>query len=291
MKLQDSNKNRRQMRTAIIDTGGGLRGVYAAGVLDHLIEKGVQFDLAIGVSAGSANLASFLAGQKGRNYIFYTQYAQRKEYMGIGNFVKNGSYVNLDYVYGTLSNSDGENPIDYPAIAANPAEFLIVATDAETSEPVYFTKADLSQDCYDVCKASAALPFAGPPYPIRGRVYYDGALSDPLPVHIALERGCTRIVMLVTSPRDIPRKSGTDRFFARGIARKYPLSARKMAQRAELVNSELDRLREYERDGRLLIVAPDNSCGVRVLEKRRSRLEVLYRKGLSDAEIIEEYLG
>lgn len=279
------------MRTAIIDTGGGLRGIYAAGVLDALMERGIQFDLAIGVSAGSANLVSYLAGQKGRNYVFYTQYSQRREYMSLYNFVTAGSYVDLDYVYGTLSNSDGENPVDYPAVESNPAEFLVVATDAHTSEPVYFTKSDLSQDCYDICKASSSIPFAGPPYTIGSGEYFDGALSDPLPVHLALERGCSRIVMLVTSPRSIRRKSGVDRFFARGIMKRYPKAAAKMAGRADVVNSELERLREYERDGRLLIVTPDSSCGVRVLEKRRPRLDQLYRKGLRDAAAIPNFLG
>ena len=56
------------MRTAVVDVGGGLRGVYATGVLDRCLEEGVRFDAGVGVSAGSANIASYLAGQKGRNY-------------------------------------------------------------------------------------------------------------------------------------------------------------------------------------------------------------------------------
>lgn len=58
-------------RAAIID---GLRGIYAAGVLDYCMEHDIRFDLGIGVSAGSANLASYAAGQIGRNYKIYTEY-------------------------------------------------------------------------------------------------------------------------------------------------------------------------------------------------------------------------
>ena len=43
------------------DVGGGLRGIYAAGVFDWCMENGVQFDYGIGISAGSANLASYLS--------------------------------------------------------------------------------------------------------------------------------------------------------------------------------------------------------------------------------------
>lgn len=71
------------MRTAVVDVGGGLRGVYATGVLDRCLEEGVRFDSGVGVSAGSANIASYLAGQKGRNYQFYAEYSSRKEYMSV----------------------------------------------------------------------------------------------------------------------------------------------------------------------------------------------------------------
>ena len=46
-------------------------------------EIGVRFDAGVGVSAGSANIASYLAGQKGRNYQFYAEYSSRKEYMSV----------------------------------------------------------------------------------------------------------------------------------------------------------------------------------------------------------------
>lgn len=71
------------MRTAVVDVGGGLRGLYATGVLDRCLEEGVRFDAGVGVSAGSANIASYLAGQKGRNYQFYAEYSSRKEYMSV----------------------------------------------------------------------------------------------------------------------------------------------------------------------------------------------------------------
>lgn len=53
------------MKTGIVDVGGGLRGIYAAGVLDYCMDKGIRFDLGIGVSAGSANLISYAAGSAG----------------------------------------------------------------------------------------------------------------------------------------------------------------------------------------------------------------------------------
>lgn len=138
--------------------GGGLRGIYAVGVLDYCMDQNIRFDLGIGVSAGSANLASYCAGQRGRNYQFYTEYAFRKQYMSLGNFIFKKSFVDMDYVYGTLSRSDGENPLDYIAIRDNLMEFYVVATDVLTGNAKYFDKEDIRQDDYSIFKASSAIP-------------------------------------------------------------------------------------------------------------------------------------
>ncbi len=137
------------MKVGVIDVGGGFRGIYATGVLDYCQDEGIEFDVALAISAGSANLASFLARQRGRNYDFYTEYGFRKQYASLRNFIFKKSYIDMDYVYGTLSNHDGENPLDYTAIHGNPTEFCVIATDAETGEAKYFDKDDFAQDSYD----------------------------------------------------------------------------------------------------------------------------------------------
>ena len=128
------------MKTGVVDAGGGFRGIYAVGVLDYCMENGIRFDFGIGVSAGSANLASYAAGQIGRNYKFYTEYAFRRQYMGIGNFIFKHSFIDMDYVYGTLCRADGEYPLDYPSLRDNPMEFYVVAADARTGQAKYFDK-------------------------------------------------------------------------------------------------------------------------------------------------------
>ena len=79
-------------KNQVIDVGGGLRGIYAAGVFDWCMDNGVQFDYGIGISAGSANLASYLSGQRGRNYLFYEEYSMRKRIYGRRNMLHGGSF-------------------------------------------------------------------------------------------------------------------------------------------------------------------------------------------------------
>ena len=279
------------MKTGIVDVGGGLRGIYAAGVLDYCMDKGIRFDLGIGVSAGSANLISYAAGQRGRNYRFYTDYSQRREYMGVGDFLKSGSYINMDYMYSELSNAGGEDPLDYPAVRDNPMELYVVAADAETGEAHYFSKDDIAQDNYDILKASSSIPFVCRPYPVQGRLYYDGALGDPVPVDKALELGCDRVVVLLTKPAGIPRSPSRDEKYAAGIQRKYPAAAHALRQRASRYNAGVFHAQRLEIEGKALVVSPDDTCGVDTLTRDRAALESLYEKGFNDGAKVVEFMA
>lgn len=271
------------MRTGVIDVGGGYRGIFASGVFDYFMEQDITFDLGIGVSAGSANLCSFLAGQRGRNYKFITEYGQRKEYASWHNFFFKRSFLDLDYIYNTLGNSDGEYPLDYPALASNPMELLVVATEAQTGDAVYFQKSDMAQDEYDVMKASCAIPFACHPYSVRGRPYYDGALSDPIPIEKAFAWGCEKVVLILTRPLDVPRSSKKDERIARMIKRRYPAAAKKLCGRAALYNEGVALAQRYAEEGRVIIIAPDDTCGVDTLTKDADKLKQLYQKGYEAA--------
>lgn len=278
------------MKIGVVDIGGGLRGIYAVGVLDYCMECGIQFDLGIGVSAGSANLASYIAGQKGHNYKFYTEYAFRRQYMGIGNFIFKHSFIDMDYVYGTLSNADGENPFDYPALRDNSMEFYVVATDARTGQAKYFDKGDIRQDDYDVFKASSSIPFICKPYKVKGVPYYDGALGDPVPVEKAFQLGCDKVVVILSKPEQELLTPKQDEKLASFIRKKYPASAEKLRQRAVRYNESVALAQEYAKQGKVLIVAPDDTCGIDTLKKDKESLHRLYEKGYSDAARISSFL-
>lgn len=278
-------------KTGVVDVGGGYRGIYAAGVMDYCMDHGIHFDLGIGVSAGSVNLVSYAAGQARRNYRFYTEYGLRKEYAGVKNFVFKKTFLDLDYAYSTLSNSDGEYPLDYPAFAANPMEFLVVATNAETGEVKYFDKSDISQDHYDVMKASCAIPLVCHPYSVDGVPYFDGALGDTIPIQKAFQMGCERVVLLLTKPRDLIREPGNDLKIAAKIRKHYPKAAEKLEQRAKQYNDGVALAKDLEKQGKVLIVAPDDTCGVETLCHDVEAMGKLYEKGYRDGAAIPAFLS
>lgn len=280
-----------EMKTGVVDVGGGLRGIYAAGVFDWCLDHDIRFDLCIGVSAGSANVTAYVAEQRGRNYRFYAEYSFRKEYMGIGRFLRKRSFIDLDYVYGTLSNSDGEAPLDYQKIIESSSEVLVVATNAETGEVKYFDKGDMKQDCYDILKASSAIPFVCHPYSVENIPYYDGALSDPVPIEKAFSCGCDKVVLILTKPKDIIRTSKKDEKLAAGIRKSYPLAAEKLCKRAVRYNEGVELAKQYEKEGKLLILAPDDTCGMDTLTRDMEAMKRVYGKGISNAEQIKDFLG
>ncbi len=253
--------------------------------MDRLMDKGVEFDVYIGVSAGAANVISYMANQQSRNYRFYTDYSFRSEYMGMKNYIQQGNYINLDYIYSELSNSDGEDPLDYDTVEkkfAEGKEIIVIATDAETGEPVYFTKDDITRDNYDAIKASSCVPLVNNAYEINGRRYFDGGLSDSVPVEKAFEMGCDKVVLVLTKPRDYYRETDTDKKLSALIENRYPGAAKALSIRGDLYNFYLDKAKEYEAEGRVLIVAPDDIGSMRTLTRKKEDMDMLYWKGVED---------
>ena len=278
------------MKYGVIDVGGGLRGIYGAGVLDRCLEEDLRFDLCIGVSAGSANMASYLAGQHGRNKPFYDEYSFRREYMSVHNLIRKHSYLDLGYVYGTLSNAGGENPLDYAALARSPAELCVVAANAQNGEAQYFTKADLHPDDYRILMASCCIPVIDQPCVIDGVPYFDGGLADPVPLEWAFAHGCDRVALILTKPIGLVRSDARDKHLAHLLQSHYPAAAEGLRRRAWRYNTAVQRAQELEQQGLVCIIAPDSTEGMSTLTKNRACLEKMYAKGKQDAEALVRWM-
>lgn len=297
--MQDSRSNPNNVnkaaksgpRTAVVDVGGGMRGIYATGVFDYFLDHDIVMDAAYGVSAGSANAITYLAGQRGRCKRFYQEYALRPQYMSLRNFITKRSFIDMDYVYGTLSNSDGEDPVDFPAVMANPAQLYVLAADAITGETVVMGKKDMQQDDYAPLKASSAIPGVCHPYEAGGHLCFDGALGDTVPVQRALDDGFDRVVLILTKPRDFVRTADADMRIARIIRHKYPQAAQALAGRAQRYNEGVALAKRYQEEGRVLVVAPDDTCGVDTLTRDPDKTGALYDKGYADGAQVAAWLG
>lgn len=274
----------------LVVEGGGMKCAYSAGILDRFLDEGVTFDYCIGVSAGSANVASYLAGQRGRNLRFYTDHIGEPGYFGAKSYLTTGDLFGLHYIYGTLTNSDGADPLDFPAIVRNPAAYCVVATDARTGKAVYFDKSELVQDDYRHIMASCAMPAVCRPVRIDGVPYYDGGVADAIPVRHAVREGCTRLVVILSKPRGFVKKPEGHRPAYTVLCRRYPQIVRALNRRHRMYRRCQEDLQKLEEKGRALVFAPDDSLKMSTYSMDPGIERQLYDMGVRDFDAMREQL-
>ena len=260
-----------------------MKCAYSSGVLDVFMENGITFDYVNGVSAGCACAASFLAGQRERNRRFYSIHSMSKKYAGIESLIKTGSFFGLDYIYSTLTNEDGADPLDFDAMEANPAEFEVVATDAETGHAVYFDKKDMRKNDYAEIKASCSLPVMSRPQVVNGREYFDGGVSDSLPIQRAWEKGVRRAVVIFSKPEGFIKQPEGHRVIYTLALRKYPAIIYRLNHRHEFYNRQITKIRQMRDEGKVLTFSPRADIEVSTYKVDQDVMQELYANGREDA--------
>lgn len=276
------------MKTGLIVEGGGMKCVYSTAILDKLLDDNISFDYGIGVSAGAANLITFIAKQRNRASRFYTVYPKRPEYMSVRTMLKRGEFLNLEYIYGTLSVADGEDPLDYEAMRNNPMEFNAVATDAETGKPFYMDKSFVHQDDYRVLMATSGLPVVSKGKVIDGHKLYDGGITDPLPVQRALNEGCDKLMIILAKPRDYIKGPQGMKPAYHAALRKYPKLVEAIDNRHLIHRKEKELALELEAQGKAFIIAPKEDPKMGTLRFTLEQTKELYRVAERDYEGTKE---
>jgi len=270
------------MKTGLVVEGGGMKCAYSAGILDRFMDDGITFDECIGVSAGAGNIASYVSGQQGRNLRFFVKHAFDPRYMGMRHFITKGSFFNLRYIYGELSNSDGADPLDYVSMQKNPAEFWMTATDAETGNARYFEKSEMAADDYRAIMAGCAIPALCRPIEIDGRMYFDGGVADPIPLQKAFDDGCEKVVVLLENARTFVRQPQGMRASYHFLLRRYPKMIEMIDNRHLRYRETLKWVYEMEREGKAFIFAPPENTGISTGTKDKALLQKLYDTGAAD---------
>ena len=270
------------MKIGLVVEGGGMKCAYNAAILDAFLDHNITFAYCIGASGGSGNLASYLAGQRGRNLRFFTEHIHNPGYFGLRSFLKTGDLFGLQYIYGTLTNSMGKDPLDFPSLKNNPAEYEVVVTNALTGKAEYFGKETMVQDDYRLIMASSAIPAACRPVELNEIPYFDGGLSDAIPVSRALEKGCDRLVVILSKMRDYVRKPQGMRFLYTMRCRQYPQIISLIDHRHIAYNQNLQEVFALEREGKAFVFAPSHPIHVGTYSMNEQSERDLYALGMED---------
>lgn len=282
------------MKTGLVLEGGALRAIFSSGVCDALLDGNIMTDYVIGVSAGIAYGVSYVSKQSRRNLEVVTRYAPDKRYMGMNNLVdkSNRSYFGLKFAYDTIPNE--LIPFDYDTFAAYPGEVEAVVTNLNTGKADYLPVPRHDKESR-LLQATCAMPLLFPIYRINGQPYLDGGAADSIPWQRALEQGCERVLVVLTRPRSYQRKPDQMIRLIRKQYKQYPKFVRAMETRAERYNQNRKQLFEMEREGKLMVIAPQSTLGVGRIERDTEKLRLLWAEGyqmtVDRMDEIRAYLG
>lgn len=269
------------MRTGLVLEGGALRAIFSSGVCDGLLEGGVMADYVIGVSAGIAYGVSYVSKQPRRNLEVVTRFAPDRRYMGLRNLTDrhNRSYFGLEFGFSTIPNE--LVPFDYDAFAAFPGEVEAVVTNLNTGKADYLPVPRRDRESI-VLQASCAMPLLFPIFEIGDQPYLDGGIGDAIPWRRALDK-CDRVIVVLTRPRGYRRRPDKVMKLIRGRYRDYPAFVEAMEHRAEVYNRDRAQLFQAEREGRLVVIAPQSTLGVSRTERDTEKLRLLWAAGYQTA--------
>lgn len=267
-------------RTGLVLEGGGVRGIYTAGVLDVFMEHGLSFDGVIGVSAGAIHGCSYLSGQKGRSIRYYRKYVSDPRFMSWRSWIRTGDVVGADFCYHELP--DRLDVYDHEAFLRNPTPFYVVCTDLETGKPAYIRLTDMRAQI-EYLRASASLPYFSRIVELDGHKYLDGGCSDSIPLEAFRRMGYGRSVVILT--RDAAyRKSPELRALPGLVYRRYPAFAEALLTRHIMYNRQTEYVEACMQDGSAFVIRPSKPLEIGRLEKDPEKVQQVYDQGRADAE-------
>jgi len=270
------------MKKGLILEGGAMRGMFTAGVIDVMMEHGIAFDGAIGVSAGAAFGCNYKSKQIGRAIRYNTRFCQDKRYGGLRVLLKEGNFCSKQFCYEEVPLI--HDIFDFDTYERNPMEFYVVATDVDTGKAEYHILVDRNDHGFEWIRASASMPLVSRMVEIDGKKYLDGALADSIPVQFFESIGYDRNVVILTQPHGFRKKRDSLYPLMKQYYRKYPKLVEAIATRHEVYNASLDHIAQQEKNGNLLVIRPLEKLPIGRTENDPDKLRRVYEIGRSVAE-------
>ena len=264
-------------KTGLVLEGGGMRGIYTAGVLDVFLDHNITVDGVIGVSAGAIHGASFVSKQRGRNIAYSLEYRNNKEYMSL----KTGNLFGVDFCYDRLPNELYK--FDYDAFEENPTRFYVCCTNVETGQPEYLECTDLRKDM-DKLRASASLPIVSQIVEVDGKKLLDGGTADSIPIFQFRRMGYRKDIVVLTRPEGYVKEEDSMLKLEAIRYKEYPEYVKRIAMRHLYYNKTLEKLAELEQKGEVLIIRPSVQIDISRTEKDDKKIQAMYDLGVYDAQ-------
>lgn len=191
-------KNNKTQKTALVLSGGGSRGAYQAGAWRAIEELGIKLDMVVGVSVGAINGAMVVQNQR----VFSEDLWRRIEADKV--FKVEAGAQPIDYAaealkQGGVSSAPLQKLVDKyvldDVIRKSPIDFGLLTVEMPSYKLHYLWKDDIPLgQIPDFVVASASVFPGVKPKEIDGKYYVDGGAGNTMPIHMAVERGATKVI-------------------------------------------------------------------------------------------------
>lgn len=248
------------MKTGLVLEGGAMRGLFSAGVIDVMMEHGVEVDGIIGVSAGAAFGCNYKSRQAGRAIRYNMRFCKDKRYAGLHSLITTGDLFNAEFAYHVVPTE--YDIFDGKTFEENKTEFVVVCTDIEKGLPVYHRIDRFDYDALEWIRASASMPMASNVVELEGMKLLDGGVTDSIPLRESERRGYKRNIVILTQPEGYRKEKLKLMPLAKLWLHRYPELVKAMAERHIMYNNQLDYVAEREKEGTAIVVRPDEKLPI-----------------------------
>jgi len=199
-------KKKGRSSLALVIGSGGIKCAAAIGVMQVLETENIAVDMVVGCSGGAVYGAAIALGFSSDRLIETSAQAWTSDITHRINFSsllkiifpkRFGFDDEIGIIDDRIMTGNIENVFGAKTTFADThIPFFCVATDFHTGEPVVMSKGKLSK----AIRISSGIPIIFKPLEWEGKLLIDGALSNPLPVDVAIKAGADLIIALGFEP-------------------------------------------------------------------------------------------
>lgn len=270
------------MKVGLVLEGGGMRGMYTAGVIDMFLEKSIKVDCIIGVSAGALFGVNYCSNQKGRVLRYQKNYIKTKNYMGLTTLIKTGNIINKEFAYYDIPFK--LDIFDEETFSKSKTKFYLTVTDVETGKAEYINIKDTKKEM-EYFRATSAMPFVSKIVEIKDKKYLDGALADSIPIKEMQKMGYDKIIVVLTKPYGYKKRKPLE-FLAKQKYKNYPNLIKAINTRYEHYNQTIDEINKLEKEKQIIVIRPSKKIKMNRVEKNIKKIQKMYNLGIEDSKRI-----
>ncbi|MBI1820278.1 MAG: patatin-like phospholipase family protein [Nitrospirae bacterium] len=244
-------------KIALVLSGGGSKGAIDVGLYQAINELGMKVDFIVGTSIGAVNGAFIASGVPPAEVAALWRNLKTSDLYGF-NWENLWKFFKADSLYdhyrfrGFL-----ERYLPVETFEELKTPLIVPCTNFQTGQPLYVRMGNL----VDALMASTAMPGIFPPQTCQGYQLVDGAVTENVPLEVAVNEGATTILTMqynCCTPSDRP-VHGLLKILTRAFS--IALDRKTMCD-----------IRQYGSKARLIVMEPAFGLNIDLLDFRHSQI-------------------